>query len=91
MTWSDKQDLLLTESRKYVAHDRESASLVLSIVPAGCDYIPNWVRQPSIPAWVYWTGRSFTSTNISDHVLHVTSMIRQHPREDLIIADYCVK
>jgi len=85
MTWLNMLGLLLTGPwRKYVVHNREFASLARPLVPADRDHIPNWVRQPSIPAWVYWTGWSFTSTDIGDHILDITSMIREYPREDLL-------
>jgi len=85
MTWFDMLDLLLAGYRQYMVHNGEFASLVWLIVPAGCDGIPNWVRQPSIPTWVYWTGWSFSGNSIGEHDLYVPSTIRQHPREDLII------
>jgi len=68
-----------------MVHDRGFTSFFRFLVPAGRDHIPNRVLQQSTLARVNWTGWSFTLTNTSDYALHITSVIRQYPREDLIV------
>jgi len=55
------------------------------MAPASRDHVPSEVLQPSIPIWIYWTGWSFTGTNIGNHVLDITPTIRQHLRENLVV------
>ena len=77
--------LLPIMARKYVVHSEKFVSLFRFVAPAGRDHAPNAVLQPSIPTWVRWTGWSFSKLDIGDHIILVTAIIWDYPREDLII------
>jgi len=55
------------------------------VTPTGRDNIPNTVRHPLILVWVRWVGWPCTTANIPNNLVTVVTVVRQYPREDLIV------
>ena len=68
-----------------MVHNREFASLLWFIAPAGRNRIPNGVLQPLVLTWIRWAGWSLSEPNIVDHVDLITVTIGQYTGEDLFV------
>jgi hypothetical protein len=67
-----------------VVYNRKFISLFWVIAPTGRNRIPNAARQPLVLVWVRRAGWSFTASDIVGHVIPISTIVWQYPRENLI-------
>ena len=71
--------------RKCAMRDREFTPLSWIIVPTSLNHVPNLVLQPPALARVRWTRWSSTKSNTGEHVTLVATVVRNYPRQDLLV------